>query len=102
MWAKSFLIFFFKFQDGADAGKDEQWFVHTRFVGDKTITVKQINLEGSEPFNEGFSEVSHNMTSDEYRAFQEAWDKNWNPSLDQDQPKEGGVIGFFKKMFGCG
>jgi len=42
------------------------------------------------------------MTSDEYRAFQEAWDKNWNPSLDQDQPKEGGVIGFFKKMFGCG
>ena len=41
MWAKSFLIFFFKFQDGPDAGKDEQVEVHTRSIGDKSYTVKK-------------------------------------------------------------
>ena len=48
------------------------------------------------------------MTSDEIRTFQEDWEKNWNPSL--DQPKEGGVIGFLpwiqnqdpKKLVGYG
>ena len=94
MWAKSFLIFFFKFQDGPDAGKDEQVIVHTRSIGDKSYTVKK-----SDPSNEENEEVveGNNWTSDEKRAFLEDWDKNWNPSI--DQPKEGGVIGFFKKMF---
>ena len=96
---KKFPYFFFKFQDGPDAGKDQQVLVHTRSIGDKNYTVKKINLEGSDPSNET-EEVSaeNNLTSDEARTFQEDWDKNWNPSL--DQPKEGGVIGFFKKMLG--
>ena len=102
MWAKSFLIFFFKFQDGPDTGKDEHVLVHTRSIGDKSYTVKK-----SDPSNEETEEVvegsqyffpGNNWTSDEKRAFLEDWDKNWNPSI--DQPKEGGVIGFFKKMFG--
>ena len=93
-------LFFFKFQDGPDAGKDEQTLVHTRSIGDQNYTVTKINIEGSNPSNEETEEISgeNNLTSDEVLAFQEAWDKNWNPSL--DQPKEGGVIGFFKKMLG--
>ena len=81
-------------QDGPDAGKDEQVLVHTRSIGDKSYTVKK-----SDPSNEETEEVveGNNWTSDEKRAFLEDWDKNWNPSI--DQPKEGGVIGFFKKMF---
>ena len=87
-------------QDGPDAGKDEQVLVHTRSIGDKNYTVKKINLEGSDPSNEETEEVAteNNLTCDEVCTFQEDWDKNWNPSL--DQPKEGGVIGFFKKMLG--
>ena len=97
---KKFHYFFFKFQDGLDAGKDVRVLVHTRFIGDKNYTVKKINLEGSDPSNEETEEVlaENNLTSDEVRTFQEDWDKNWNPSL--DQPKEGGLIGFFKKMLG--
>ena len=101
MWANSFLIFFFfKFQDGPDAGKDEQVLVHTRSIGDKNYTVKKINLEGSDPSIEETKEVveENNLTGDEVRAFQEDWDKNWNPSF--GPPKEGGVKGFFKKMLG--
>ena len=81
-------------QDGPDAGKDEQILVHTRSIGDKSYTVKK-----SDPSNEETEEVveGNNWTSDEKHAFLEDWDKNWNPSI--DQPKEGGVIGFFKKMF---
>ena len=81
-------------QDGPDAGKDEQVLVHTRSIGDKSYTVKK-----SDPSNEETEEVveGNNWTSDEKHAFLEDWDKNWNPSI--DQPKEGGVIGFFKKMF---
>ena len=87
-------------QDGPDAGKDEQVIVHTRSIGDQNYTVTKINIEGSDPSNEETEEISgeNNLTSDEVLAFQEAWDKNWNPSL--DQPKEGGVIVFFKKMLG--
>ena len=99
--ALRFLIhLFFKFQDGPDAGKDDQVLVHTRSIGDKDYTVTKINLEGSDPSNEETEEISweNNLTSDEDLAFQESWDKNWNPSL--DQPREGGVIGFFKKMLG--
>ena len=82
------------------SGKEEQVLVHTRSIGDKNYTVKKINLEGSDPSNEETEEVlaENNLTSDEVCAFQEAWDKNWNPSL--DQPKEGGIIGFFKKTLG--
>ena len=93
--ALCFLIYlFFKFQDGPDAGKDEQVLVHTRSIGDKDYTVKKINSEGSP------EEVveEKNLTFEEVSAFQEDWDKNWNPSL--AQPKEGGVKGFFKKMLG--
>ena len=81
-------------QDGPDAGKDEQVLVHTRSIGDKSYTVKK-----SDPSNEETEEVveGNNWTSDEKHAFLEDWDKNWNPSI--DQPKEGGVIGFFKKIF---
>ena len=93
-------------QDGPEAGKEEQVLVHTRSIGDKSYTVKK-----SDPSNEETEEVveGNNWTSDEKRAFLEDWDKNWNPSLKRkiynyytsfDQPKEGGVIGFFKKMFG--
>ena len=95
MWAKSFLIFFFKFQDGPDAGKDEQVKVYTRSIGDKSYTVKK-----SDPINEETEVVVERKglwTRDEKRTFLEDWDENWNPSI--DQPKEGGVIGFFKKMF---
>ena len=85
--------------DEPDAGKDEQVLVHTRSIGDKNYTVKKINVEGSDPSNEETEvSVENNLTSDEVCAFQEAWDKNWKPSF--DQPKEGGVIGFFKKMLG--
>ena len=84
----------------SDAGKDKQVLVHTRSIGDKNYTVKEIYLEGSDPSNEETytEEVLKNLTFDEIRAFQEAWDKNWNPSL--DQPKRRTVIGFFKEMFG--
>ena len=100
--ALRFLIsFLFKFQDGPDAGKDDQVLVHTRSIGDKDYTVKKINSEGSDPSNEGSPEEvveETNMTFEEISAFQEDWDKNWNPSL--AQPEEGGVKGFFKKMLG--
>ena len=93
--ALRFLIYlFFKFQDGPDAGKDEQVLVHTRSIGDKDYTVKKVNSEGSP--EEVVEET--NMTFEEISAFQEDWDKNWNPSL--AQPEEGGVKGFFKKMLG--
>ena len=97
---KKFPIFFFKFQDGPDAGKDEQVLFHTRSIGDKNYTVKKIKLEGSDPGNEETEEVvdENIWTSDEFQAFREDWDKNWNPSL--GQPKEGGFKGFFKKMLG--
>ena len=88
-------------QDGPDAGKEEQVLVHTRSIGDKNYTVKKINSEGSDPSNEGSPEEvveENNLTVEEARAFQEDWDKNWNPSL--AQPKEGGVKGFFKRMLG--
>ena len=103
--ALRFLIsFLFKFQDGPDAGKDEQTLVHTRSIGDQNYTVTKINIEGSNPSNEETEEISgeNNLTSDEVLAFQAAWDKNWNPSLDQpiNQPMMIGVIGFFKKMLG--
>ena len=77
MWAKSFLIFFFKFQDGPDAGKDEQVKVHTRSIGDKSYTVKRVtsNEVTEEEVVEG-----NNWTSDEKLAFIEDWVKNWNPS----------------------
>ena len=89
-----FYLFFFKFQDGPDAGKDDQVLVHTRSIGDKDYTVKKINSEGSP------EEVveEKNLTVEEISAFQEDWDKNWNPSL--AQPKEGGIKEFFKKMLG--
>ena len=97
---KKFPYIFFKFQDGPDAGKDEQVLVHTRSIGDKNYTVSKINLEGPDPCNEETQEVveENNLTHEEICAFQEAWDKNWNPSL--GPPKEGGVKGFFKKMLG--
>ena len=72
--ALRFLIYlFFKFQDGPDAGKDEQVLVHTRSIGDKNYTVKKINLGGSDPSNEETQEVfaEINLTSDELRTFQE-------------------------------
>ena len=78
MWAKSFLIFFFKFQDGPDAGKDEQVEVHTRSIGDKSYTVKK-SITSNEVTEEEVVE-GNNWTSDEKLAFIEDWDKNWNPS----------------------
>ena len=42
--ALRFLIYlFFKFQDGPDAGKDEQVLVHTRSIGDKNEEVVEEN-----------------------------------------------------------
>ena len=91
-------------QDGPDAGKDEQTLVHTRSIGDQNYTVTKINIEGSNPSNEETEEISgeNNLTSDEVLAFQEAWDKNWNPSLGQQedgQPEELGIKRFFKKIW---
>ena len=93
---KKFPYFFFKFQDGPDAGKDEQVKVYTRSIGDKSYTVKKSLVTSNEVTEEEVVE-GNNWTSDEKLAFLEDWDKNWNPTI--DQPKEGGVIGFFKKMF---
>ena len=95
---KKFPYIFFKFQDGPDAGKYRQVLVHTLSIGDKTYTVKKINLEGSDPCNEETEEevAENNFTGDEVRSFQEDWNKNWNPSL--VQPKEGGIKGVFQKM----
>ena len=74
---KKFPYIFFKFQDGPDAGKDEQVKVHTRSIGDKSYTVKRVtsNEVTEEEVVEG-----NNWTSDEKLAFIEDWDKNWNPS----------------------
>ena len=73
---KKFPYIFFKFQDGPDAGKDEQVKVHTRSIGDKSYTVKRVtsNEVTEEEVVEG-----NNWTSDEKLAFIEDWDKNWNP-----------------------
>ena len=59
---KKFHYFFFKFQDGLDAGKDVRVLVHTRFIGEK-IRTKKIILEGSDPSNEETEEVEkqHDM-----------------------------------------
>ena len=77
---KKFPYIFFKFQDGPDAGKDEQVKVHTRSIGDKSYTVKRVtsNEVTEEEVVEG-----NNWTSDEKLAFIEDWDKNWNPSYQE-------------------
>ena len=69
------------FQDGSEGGKEEQVLVHTRSIGDKRYTVKRMVSEGSE--NEE-TEEECNMTCLEVAAFQEEWNKNWNPSLGQE------------------
>ena len=94
---EKFPYFFFKFQDGPNAGKDEQVLVHTRSIGDKRYTVKRIVSEGSE--NEE-TEEECNMTCLEVAAFQEEWSKNWNPSLAQEHT--GGNKGIFKKELRSG
>ena len=67
--------------DGSEGGKEERVLVHTRCIGDKRYTVKTIVSEGSE--NEE-TEEECNMTSLEVAAFEEDWNKNWNPSLGQE------------------
>ena len=67
--------------DGSEGGKEERVLVHTRSIGDKRYTVRTIVSEGSE--NEE-TEEECNMTSLEVAAFEEDWNKNWNPSLGQE------------------
>ena len=73
------------FQDGSEDGKEERVLVHTRSIGDKRYTVKRMVSEGSE--NEE-TEEECNMTCHEVAAFQEEWNKNWNPSLGQQIEQE--------------
>ena len=70
------------FLDGSEGGKEERVLVHTRSIGDKRYTVRtMVSDEGSE--NEE-TEEECNMTSLEVAAFEEDWNKNWNPSLGQE------------------
>ena len=77
-------------QDGPHAGMDEQVLVHTRSIGDLTYTVKKIS-ELSDPGNEAVSD--HDWS--EAFTFQEKWDKNWNPSLGQEEWVKGFLTASF-------
>ena len=105
---KKFPYFFFKFQDGPDAGKDEQVLVHTRSIGDKNYTVTKINLEGSDPCNEETEEVveENNLTGEEkdelietemddceLENFKSEWEEKWNPTIQENEP------GIFARFF---
>mgnify|MGYP001171147209 CR=1 FL=1 len=68
-------------QDGSECGKEERVLVHTRSIGDKKYTVRRLVSEGSE--NEE-TEEECNMSCLELAAFEEDWNKNWNPSLGQE------------------
>ena len=84
--------------DVFDAGKDKLVLVHTRYIGDKSCTVKQINDKYSEYFAYSEYEVKvSNMTFLEVATFLENWCKNWNPRPGQQQT--GGIKRFFKKLF---
>ena len=69
-------------QDGPDAGKEEQELVHTRSIGDKIYTVKNIGSEDEET-----EEVveEYNMTCLEVADFKEDWSKMenkvWGPTI---------------------
>ena len=76
-------------QDGLEvpgAGKEEQVLVHTRYIGDKSYTVKKIDLEDEET-----EEVveENNMTCLEVGTFQEDWSKMeaklWGPTIRRSQ-----------------
>ena len=72
-------------QDGPDAGKEEQILVHTRSIGDKSITEKKNLLQNQRLTRQrpvGVVE-ENNMTFLEVIEFEEKWDKNWNPSIFQ-------------------
>ena len=74
-------------QDGPDAGKEEQVLVHIRSIKLATRRKQreftlQVKLETEEVVEE------NNMTSLEFEAFQEEWNKNWNPSLGQQIEQE--------------
>ena len=71
------------FQNGSEGEKEERVLVHTRSIGDKRYTVKTIVSEAEGSENEE-TEEECNMTCLEVAAFEEDWNKNWNPSLGQE------------------
>ena len=93
-------------QDGSEGGKEERVLVHTRSIGDKRYTVKRIVSEDSESEE---TEEECNMTCLEVAAFEEDWNKNWNPSLGQEYTdseneatEEEVELDFFKKVMRSG
>ena len=66
--------------------KEEQVLVHTRYIGDRSYTVKKINSEDEET-----EEVveENNMTCLEVGTFQEDWSKMeaklWGPTIRRSQ-----------------
>ena len=92
--------------DGSEGGKEERVLVHTRSIGDKRYTVKRIVSEDSESEE---TEEECNMTCLEVAAFEEDWNKNWNPSLGQEYTdseneatEEELDLDFFKKVMRSG
>ena len=80
-------------QDGPHAGMDEQVLVHTRSIGDLTY-----------PVNYGQAVRYADWCED--AAFQEEWDKNWNPPWEgsrsgnqtsQESPWEGSLDYYSRK-----
>ena len=76
-------------QDGHGAAarwKEKQVLVHTRYIGDKSYTVKKIDSEDEET-DEVVEE--NNMTCLEVAAFQEDWSKMeaklWGPTIRRSQ-----------------
>jgi hypothetical protein len=70
-------------QDGLEvpgAGKEEQVLVHTRYIGDKSYTVKKIDLEDEE---------TEEVVEENNMTFQEDWSKMetklWGPTIRRSQ-----------------
>ena len=96
------------FQNGSEGEKEERVLVHTRSIGDKRYTVKTIVSEAEGSENEE-TEEECNMTCLEVAAFEEDWNKNWNPSLGQEYTdseneatEEEVELDFFKKVMRSG
>ena len=71
-------------QDGPDAGKEEQVFFYDRSIDGQRYSFEKNDSEGSNSEEtEDLKAVLNNMELPYYplavKAFQEAWNKNWNP-----------------------
>ena len=77
-------------QDGPDAGKEEQVFFYDRSIDGQRYSFEKNDSEGDKEETE------------ELKAFQEAWNKNWNPKecicLFNNQSNTAVEAGFWKPL----